>query len=236
MLAIVLKRRDWQEYDQIISIYTVRQGKLDILAKGVKKIISKNSAHLEPFSLVEVNLVAGKELDRLTTVQPVEIFKKIRQDLRKSLVAGYAVDFLNKMVPIEEKDEKIWDMLLSWLSFLHQTTQINDNLLYGFVIKTLSLLGFKPELTNCAVCGNISEYAGFDISSGVVCSGCVQEEILKCGSDQLEKMQILLSADWKKINSLPIDKKLFNLIFRFAEYHSEKKIINFNSSIYASAN
>ncbi|MFZ2978199.1 MAG: DNA repair protein RecO, partial [Candidatus Magasanikiibacteriota bacterium] len=69
MKAIVLSRRDFREADQIISLYTLEKGKMEILARGIKKITSKNSAHLEPFSLVEAEIIFGKELNYLGAVQ-----------------------------------------------------------------------------------------------------------------------------------------------------------------------
>jgi len=37
MKAIVLHRRDFREYDQIVSFYTEEAGKREALAKGIKK-------------------------------------------------------------------------------------------------------------------------------------------------------------------------------------------------------
>ena len=66
MQAIVLARRDIKENDQIVSFYTLEKGKVELLARGVKKITSKNSAHLEPFSFVDVEVTEGKEINYLT--------------------------------------------------------------------------------------------------------------------------------------------------------------------------
>ena len=80
MKAIVLSRRDFREYDQIVSVYTKDLGKQDLLARGIKKITSKNSAYLELFSFVDIEIIKGKELDYIGSVQPVNYFKNIRQD------------------------------------------------------------------------------------------------------------------------------------------------------------
>ena len=77
MLSIVLARRDFKENDQIISLFTEEKGKMEVLARGVKKIVSKNSAFLEPFFLVEAEIIPGKEVFHLGSVQPVNSFKKL---------------------------------------------------------------------------------------------------------------------------------------------------------------
>ena len=78
MQAIALKRKDFREVDQMISFYTRECGKLELLARGIKKIESKNSPHVEPFSYADIEFAAGKELYHLTKVQPIQSFKNIR--------------------------------------------------------------------------------------------------------------------------------------------------------------
>ena len=48
MLAIVLSRRAWREYDELISLYTYDRGRVEALAKSSKKLTSKQSAFFEP--------------------------------------------------------------------------------------------------------------------------------------------------------------------------------------------
>ena len=98
MQAIALKRKDFREVDQMISFYTRECGKLELLARGIKKIESKNSPHVEPFSYADIEFAAGKELYHLTKVQPIQSFKNIRSDLHKSLVAEYASKLLDVIV------------------------------------------------------------------------------------------------------------------------------------------
>lgn len=143
MLSLVLSRRDFRESDQIISVYTEEFGKMDLLARGVKKIVSKNSAHLEPFSLVEIEVANGKEIDHLTKVVPVEYFKNIREDLTKSLVAGYMVYFVNAVFKVGEADKRVFDLLVNWFSFFNlKSTILNLKLLDNFMVELLQMLGY----------------------------------------------------------------------------------------------
>ena len=41
MLSIVLARRDFKENDQIISLFTEEKGKMEVLARGLKKLSVK---------------------------------------------------------------------------------------------------------------------------------------------------------------------------------------------------
>ena len=47
--GIILKRKDYQENDRLFTIYSKDYGKIDLIAKGTKKISSKLNSYLEPF-------------------------------------------------------------------------------------------------------------------------------------------------------------------------------------------
>ena len=186
MKAIVLSRRDFREYDQVVSVYTKDLGKQDLLARGIKKITSKNSAYLEPFSFVDIEIIKGKELDYIGSVQPVNYFKNIRQDLQKSLKAQLVVGLINRVVQVEEKDEKLFLLLKSWLEFLDSfivipsekdsSTVISTEakrsgeiplLIDAFIIKFLYLLGFGTEKFSNILEKNWDEITNLDFDKSL---------------------------------------------------------------------
>ncbi|KKQ27136.1 MAG: repair protein RecO protein [Candidatus Magasanikbacteria bacterium GW2011_GWC2_37_14] len=147
MLGLVLSRRNFREADQIISLYTLEQGKVEVLARGVKKITSKNSAHLEPFSYIDAEIIPGKELPHLGAVQSLEYFSHIRQDLQKSLVASFVVNFLNKILHDGEKDERLFTVTLDFIKYLNQeSTVCNLELIDGYIVKLLHCLGYDIQI------------------------------------------------------------------------------------------
>lgn len=200
MQCIILSRRDFREFDQIISLYTKEKGKIKALARGVKKITSKNSAHLEPFSLVEAEIVPGKEIDHLTKVVPENIFANIRQDLQKSLSVGYVVSLLDKILHEGEKDERIFNLTVNWLEYLGlQTSDFRLQLLDGFVVKLLNCLGFDITHTD-----NIP-------------------------SAEIKKdLELLNNGDWPVISDLRFKisehSKLHDFIYKFLVYNLERKV------------
>src|SRR4030042_5207268 len=67
--GIILKRRGWGEADKIITVFTREYGKLRLMAKGVRKLTSRRSGHLEPFRMVKITVHAGKKMDYITEVE-----------------------------------------------------------------------------------------------------------------------------------------------------------------------
>lgn len=148
MLAFVLSARDWREYDKMVSLYTLENGKVEAMAKGVKKITAKNSAYLMPFCFIEAEIVAGREIGHLTKAAPTEMFPAIRSDLAKSLAAGYAMALLDKIIQTGEADKKIFDLVKSWLGYLEEVKFFPPVILDAFVAKLFYLLGFDISASN----------------------------------------------------------------------------------------
>lgn len=255
MEAIVLARKDFREYDQLISFYTKEYGKIELLARGVKKIVSKNSAHLEPFSNVLVETAKGKEIDHLTRVVPILFFANIRQNLSKSLSAGYLVYFLEKLLETGEADKRVYDITLDWLKFTDKTENFQPILLDGLIFVLLSMLGFKPILEHCVICekqykdlvkeylsGKAQKQFGFYFSGGgLICADCrnkkeyIGESIWEFGLKQISGIELLLKGNWRLVNEFefePKEKKdLHKLVYEFVLFHSEKKMSDWGYGI-----
>lgn len=231
MLAFVLKRTDLKEFDQIITLFTSEKGKIEVMGKGVRKIISKNSAYLEPFFLIEAEIVEGKEFLRLTTATPIEIFKEIRADWQKSLLAGYACEVLTRLLPNNQPENKIFKLFFSYLKFLTQTKEVNRIFGTAFIWKAFSLQGYLPALDNCVVCGedyNLNFFSS--LNGGLLCNRCrdenlyLQKAILLKEQDK-ENLKMLVRNDWLDIKiSKEDEKKQEQILSDFCAYHSEKKI------------
>ncbi len=146
MLALVLARKNIREFDQMISLYTRELGKVEVMAKGIKKITSKNSSNLEILSLVEIDIAQGKELDHLTKVQSVKIFKNIYFDLDKIFLAGYVAKMADANILAQERDVRIFNLVLSFLEFLNTAEKVSSlNLATGFIFKFWHCLGFGTQ-------------------------------------------------------------------------------------------
>jgi DNA repair protein RecO (recombination protein O) len=149
MLAIVLARKNIREFDQTVSLYTREIGKVEVLAKGIKKIISKNSSNLEVLSVVEIEVIQGKDIDYLGRVQSIKFFRNIYSDLDKISLASYVVKIVDVNILVGEKDEVIFNLLFSFLEFLdiHESVQLYQ-LVTSFTFKLWHRLGFSESTTD----------------------------------------------------------------------------------------
>ena len=232
MQAIVLSRRDFREVDQLISVYTREQGKRELLARGIKKITSKNAAHLEPFSLVQIEVAAGRELDHITTAQAMESFPAIRAAFMSSVMATTIVELVNDLTNNNQAETGLFDLLCNSLQTLEKQTVIPPWFVDAFALRCMVKLGFSPTLDRCVVCAT-KEADAWSLAvalGGKLCSSCRQNKYrdevvyLDCSGVALTALESLL------IGSVTVDidhksgSQLHEFVYQFLLFHSEKRV------------
>ncbi len=229
MLSFVLARRDFREHDQIITLYTLEQGKVEALARGVKKSISKNSPALEPFALIEADIVPGKEIAHLTTANIVEQYAHIHTDLAKLLVARYILSLVDELVDTHLPDKKIFALLHTALSSIQAAARVNTFFATGFAIQLGVLLGFSPVVDHCMVCGVAPGNDGvlFDIAGGgIVHTSCRATSLptTPLSGAELTAFTLCMSGDLTVEPAREAGQNIGSVIRDFLTYHSQKSI------------
>ncbi len=147
--AIILDKEELNENDSLIYLYTEKLGKVVAKAKGLKKILSKLSAHLEPLNFVKIRLVSGRNgyfqvVDALPHNEEVkEKIKSTPEDLIKFIsLAG----FIKEMTFELQQDLFLWQVVKKIIE-----TDINEKEAKLFIIKAL---GFDPKFAQCENCAN----------------------------------------------------------------------------------
>ena len=81
--AVVLRVTKLGEADRIVTLLTRREGRVRAVAKGVRRTKSRFGSRLEPFSHVDLQLYAGRNLDIVTQAETLDPFGPV-------LVADYS--------------------------------------------------------------------------------------------------------------------------------------------------
>ena len=94
--ALVLKRTNYGEADRIVNLITP-EGKVSVMAKGVRKPRSNLAGGVEMFTLSEVNLHFGKgDLAVLTGAKMVRFYGEIMKDLSMMEMASGFLKEINR--------------------------------------------------------------------------------------------------------------------------------------------
>jgi len=140
--AIILKSADSNEVDKLLTIYSEKLGKINISAKGVKKVESKLRYSIEAISYVQMILVEGKNFLILKDAIIIDQFLNIKKDLEKIKIARELADLIDEAIVGEEKDEDIWKFLLKSFKDLDSSKEFN---IKSFQKNLIKLLGYDPE-------------------------------------------------------------------------------------------
>lgn len=178
--GIVLGWREHKEHDRWYSALTKDKGKIDFLARGGQKHLAKLTPHLEMVAEVNFLFVDGRLYNTIAGVERLKSFPNIYSNLSKLLLLKSSLSLINMGTRQEESDPILYSFLRDWLIFLEsleQTTSERAGFLLGsFVLKFMSIIGYRPELTNCLGCRKAifpSQYKWHALKGGVVCNECV---------------------------------------------------------------
>jgi DNA repair protein RecO (recombination protein O) len=102
-LGIVLKRTNYGEADRIVTVLTKDLGKIQVMAKGVRKERSKLAGGIEPFSISEIGIVKGRgDIDTLTSARLQRHFGNIVKTIDKLDFAYACLKTINKITQTVE--------------------------------------------------------------------------------------------------------------------------------------
>jgi DNA repair protein RecO (recombination protein O) len=147
--GIVVKKEDRGEADQLLTIYTKDFGKLEILAKSIRKISSKLRSGVEIFYLSEFEFIQGKGYKTLTDAILLEKFANLRDDLSRLKFAYQMADVADDFLRAPESDKEIWNLLLKTLKKINDPKILSEKLpaiYYSFLFNFISLLGYGLSL------------------------------------------------------------------------------------------
>lgn len=175
--ALILRRHDYGDADRILTIFTPERGRLEVIAKGVRKTSSRKAGHLEPFTHVSLLLAQARTWDIITEVETVESYRHLRENLDAIGRAGYVAELVDAFAQSDDEHMPVWELSTFVLRALDESAAreaaaaalavanaasppaaphvdaIDRNvLLVWFMLRMLSLSGFQPNLFTCLQC------------------------------------------------------------------------------------
>lgn len=226
-IGICLNSQSIRQTSKLLTFYTRHHGKINLLAKGARNPKSKFGAALELFSLAEI-IFYKKELKSIYTLSTASLLESFTSltNLEKFYYANEICELILRSSDLEDPNPKIFDLLLSSLRILNQSParkQTNYNAFIGaFYLKTANLLGYKPELKKCLICGS-EKINAFSIKLGGVICNCNKHPDCNAinGLNHIKSISYLLNQPISKSISFNISKQTLELIQNYLFYHLE---------------
>lgn len=139
--AIILSRRNFGEADRIVTFFTKDYGKLNALAKGVRRPRSKKAGHLEIGNWCRVFIARGKNLDILTEIELKKAFGINEFSENKANKIYHFLEIIKNVTSEEQRNQELFSVLTNFLTRLAEGEDFNL-LSSCFKIKLLANLGF----------------------------------------------------------------------------------------------
>lgn len=141
--GIILGRKNFGEADRLLTILTPRYGKVCVIAKGIRRPMSRKRSQLELFNEVTLFLAKGRNLDIITEAEVKNDFKAWRKDLLKVGVAYHLSEVVEKLTREGEELPRVYSLLLNAFTYLDSVGywQLHEWITY-FKEELLSDLGF----------------------------------------------------------------------------------------------
>jgi DNA repair protein RecO (recombination protein O) len=169
--GVVLRTIRLGEADRIVTIVTPTHGKVRAVAKGVRKVKSRIGARLEPLTHVDMMCWRGRELDIVTQVEVIDVFRGIRSDLARLGEAMTMLEIVDQVTVDHQGSPALYTLLVGALRSLESTG--SPVTLAAFCLRLLTVEGVGPVTDSCAHCGSAGPLVAFDAAEGgFLCRSC----------------------------------------------------------------
>lgn len=209
--ALVLKARDVNEADKVLTLLSDDLGVITAFANGSKKLKSKLSTVSNVFCYGKFNLYKKKDAFVIDNGEPVELFYRLRQDIENLSLASYFAELAQSLAPNGDRADAFLRLILNSLFFLDKGTKSRDFLKPVFELKCVSLAGFMPDLVCCSECGCYENDQMFlHIRSGeIFCGNCNKQPsdgqpVVMLSKGILTAMRHIIYSDFKKLFSFSL--------------------------------
>lgn len=224
---MVLRVTKLGEADRIVTLLTKRTGRVRAVAKGVRRTKSRFGARLEPFSHVDLQLYAGRNLDVVNQAESLDAFgSAITADYRRYTAATVLVETSERLTAEErEPSLRLYLLLVSALRALAQTERDPSLVLDAFLLRAMGLAGWAPALSECARCGRPGPHGAFHVASGgMLCANCRSGAVLRPAPQSISLLQALADGDWGVADSADAihRREASGLVAALLQWHLER--------------
>ncbi len=195
--GIVLRTWKLGETDRILHLLTQGRGKVRAVAKGVRRPGSRFGARLEPYSHVDLQLYAGRELDIVNQAELIEPFDTVRADYTLSLCAATMVEAADRVVQEGQRNLRLFLLLRAGLQALQARPPAPAIFLDAYLLRLASAAGFHLFTEACATCRAAGDHPFLSISAGgTLCRRCAPAGTKALDRDTIALVRLMAGNDW----------------------------------------
>ncbi|EKD47077.1 MAG: hypothetical protein ACD_66C00236G0003 [uncultured bacterium] len=181
--AIILTSAPFREADRRYSALTRDFGKIEFIGRGARKGKAKLAAHLEPYAIVDLEIIKGRRSVTVISVERQYAFRSLMNDIDRRVLTQASLSLVDRHMREYDQDEILYHLVLDWMNFIDKQEKMAKKeqvLLFGaFLLRFMQQLGYEAALSNCVACKEKIMPLSFRWhggKGGLVCSDCVAKD------------------------------------------------------------
>lgn len=142
--CVILGHKNFSEKDKFIYIYTEEFGKIRLIAKDAKSLLSKFTGHLETLNFCTATIYFSKKNKILIEISTNKNFFKKTKNLSTLYTALKIAEITNKLLYEDQKLEGLYLLIKQTLKHLIKSRK-KTLIFTAYVIKILDKSGLIPN-------------------------------------------------------------------------------------------
>ncbi|KJS32610.1 MAG: hypothetical protein VR64_05890 [Desulfatitalea sp. BRH_c12] len=203
--AIVLRRRDYGDFDLILTVLTQGNGVCTLIAKSAKKSVKRFAGILEPFAGLHIvyRQGHGNAMPVLEEATLEKSYGSVRNDIVKTAYASYWSELVALWLESGQARPDVYELLDYVLDGLSGNTAPGALLSLLFQMRFVGQEGLRPVLERCVCCQIDIEQLPQQLfcidlrQGGIVCHACPSPETaqLQLGKGTLKQLLWMAEGD-----------------------------------------
>lgn len=220
--GFVIKSTPYKESDALLQVYTYEYGRITLLAKGIKKMKSKNAAGCQTLTLSEFTCFIKKGISTLIKATPISFYRHIKEDIVLETYATYFSEFIYKFTEENEPDEFLYEQFKKALECLEHGYLYNRvYVLFNAMI--LKLTGTPLVVDECSYCGRQDGIVGISYTGGgFVCQNCIGEYDSMLDKEMLKTFRHINKLSLTDIDKLEIQSDHEKMLVKIMENYIDE--------------
>lgn len=227
--CFVIKSIDYSETTKIFTLFSERYGKIQVIAKGIKKDKSKLSGVVQNFNMIEASFYfhEDKSLFTLSDASIITCYGSLGSDMLKFALVCFVFEIIDVSIVENMENHTIFGLLDNFLTKLNDAKSNLIDITMPVLYQLISELGYMPLTNSCVSCGREEYLDYFLFSSGTVCSDCnvSKKDSIKINPSIPKIIDKYFKSD---MNYIKLDKTQINILLEIAaesiQYHYERRL------------
>ena len=175
----------------------------------------------------EYILYKGSEIYSMNSCETIEVFYNIRTDLDKLNYASYITKVINDITTENQNTYKVLQLFLNTLYMISETDKDLSLIKSVFVLRLLSIIGFRPNIDECTNCKDKENLTHFSFKdSGFKCLECSKQDkgAIEISSTTKDAIKYIVLANSKKIFSFDVPQDSIKELEIISKIYLQEKL------------